>query len=154
MKTFAQVLNGKLHWKFDAPELPEFEPGLLVIDITGAAVMPQEGWVWDAPGGRFMPLPNLFVVQKTIELTAFRADRGKMLDCLSGIAGRFARAGDAASALACDVLAQGLLELPAFPSVAAAQDLPALKLAMKARYNVLLAVVPAPVMAAYKGVSA
>lgn len=95
-----------------------------------------------------------FAQAKLAEFTTFRADRGKMLDCLSGIAGRFARAGDAASALACDVLAQGLLGLPAYPTVAAAQDPPTLRAAMKARYNSLLADVPAPVMAAYKGVLA
>lgn len=95
-----------------------------------------------------------FAQSKLAELAAYRADRGKMLDCLSGLAGRFDRAGDAASALACDALSQGLLDLPAFPTVAAAQDLPALKAAMKARYNTLLAAVPAPVMAAYKGVLA
>lgn len=95
-----------------------------------------------------------FVQAKLAEFTAFRADRGKMLDCLSGLAGRFARAGDVASALACDALSQGLLDLPAYPAVADAQDLPALKAAMKARYNTLLAAVPAPAMAAYKGVLA
>lgn len=98
------------------------------------------------------PMP--FAQAKLAEFTSFRADRGKMLDCLSGMAGRFARAGDPASALACDALAQGLLDLPAYSTVAAAQDLPALRAAMKTRYNTLLAAVPAPVMAAYKGVLA
>lgn len=99
------------------------------------------------------PAPT-FAQSKLAEFTTFRSDRGKMLDCLSGMAGRFARAGDAASALACDVLAQGLLDLPAHPAVAAAQDVATLRAAMKTRYNTLLAAVPAPVMAAYKGVIA
>ena len=98
--------------------------------------------------------PPAFAALKAAEMATFRADLGKMLDCLSGIAGRLARAGDAANALACDALAQGLLDLPAYPSVAAAQDLPAMKAAMKARYSTLLAAVPAPVLAAYKGVAA
>ena len=95
-----------------------------------------------------------FAALKAQELATFRADRGKMLDCLSGMAGRFARAGDPASALACDVLAQGLLDLPAHPTVAAALDAATLRTAMKTRYNTLLAAVPAPVMAAYRGVLA
>ena len=101
------------------------------------------------------PRPAMpFAHAKLAEFTTFRAERGKMLDCLSGMAGRFARAGDPASALACDVLAQGLLDLPAHPTVAAAQDVATLRTAMKTRYNTLLAAVPAPVMAAYRGVLA
>ncbi len=99
------------------------------------------------------PAPT-FAQSKLAEFTHFRADRGKMLDCLSGMAGRFSRAGDPTSALACDVLAQGLLDLPAHPTVVAALDAAALRTAMKTRYNTLLAAVPAPVMAAYKGVLA
>ena len=95
-----------------------------------------------------------FAEAKAMELASFRADRGKMLDCLTGIAGRFSRAGDAGNATACDVLARGLLDLPAHAAVASAQDVPTLRAAMKARYNTLLAGVPAPVMAAYKGVLA
>lgn len=123
---------------------------LLAGESQGKRIVPGAGGapvLQDRP-----PLP--FAQTRQAELAAFRADRGKMLDCLSGLAGRFARAADAASALACDALSQGLLDLPAYSAVAAAQDLPALRAAMRARYNTLLASVPAPVMAAYKMVLA
>ncbi|VVE76366.1 hypothetical protein PAN31117_05380 [Pandoraea anapnoica] len=45
MKTFAQILFGRLHWKFEAEERPEFAPGFVVTEISGFDPMPQEGWV-------------------------------------------------------------------------------------------------------------
>ena len=146
-----EVINPACQIPPDAVNITDAEHAAL---LTGQA----EGKIIsaDVAGRPFLSVrpPATFSALKSVEIAAFRVDRGKMLDCLSGLAGRFARAGDTASALACDALAQGLLDLPAFPSVAAAADLPALKAAMKARYNTLLAAVPAPVMAAYKGVTA
>lgn len=138
-------------WPVDAVEITAEQHAALLQGQSAGKVIGA-----DANGNPVLQArpPPLFAQARLAEFTIFRADRGKMLDCLSGMAGRFSRAGDPASALACDVLAQGLLDLPAFPAVVDAADLPALKAAMKARYNTLLAVVPAPVMAAYKGVSA
>lgn len=47
MKTFAQILNGRLHWKFDAEEKPEFAADIALVDITGVSPAPAEGDVWD-----------------------------------------------------------------------------------------------------------
>lgn len=55
MKVFAQVQDDRLHWRFEQEEQPEFAPDLIVIEITGASPMPQEGWRFD--GSQFMPPP-------------------------------------------------------------------------------------------------
>ena len=47
MKTFAQILNGKLHWKFEQEEAPDFAADILIVEITGISPEPQEGWEWD-----------------------------------------------------------------------------------------------------------
>ncbi|VVE41525.1 hypothetical protein PCO31111_04198 [Pandoraea communis] len=57
MKTFAQILDGRLHWKFEAEELPEFAPDFEVIEITALKPMPNEGDLWD--GQRFASPPML-----------------------------------------------------------------------------------------------
>lgn len=165
MKNYARIENGLVAELFEtAGDMAElFHPALVWIEITAAEksallagqaagkVMGTDAAGRPAPQDR----PTVpFAALKAAELATFRGDRGKMLDCLSGMAGRFARAGDAVSALACDALSQGLLDLPAHPTVAAAVDAASLRTAMKTRYNTLLAAVPAPVMAAYKGVLA
>jgi hypothetical protein len=94
-----------------------------------------------------------FAAAKELELQAFRTDRQRMLDALSGIAGRLQRAGDTEAALACDVLSQGLLDLPSHTAVAAAASVTALRLAMKTRYTELISAVPARVLGAYKVVA-
>lgn len=151
VQPFVEIDNPDCKIPLDAVEITaEAHAALLAGQATGKAIAA------DAQGRPVLqdrpPLP--FAQAKLAEFTTFRAVRGKMLDCLSGMAGRFSRAGDPTSALACDVLAQGLLDLPAHPSVAAALDAATLRTTMKARYNTLLAAVPTPVLAAYKGVSA
>ena len=47
MKTFAQILNGALHWKFQAESRPDFAPNIELVDITGYAPEPVVGAVWD-----------------------------------------------------------------------------------------------------------
>lgn len=47
MKTFAQILHGKLHWKFEQETAPEFAPEIQIVEITGMKPQPQEGWDWD-----------------------------------------------------------------------------------------------------------
>ncbi|MDR3398734.1 MAG: phage tail assembly chaperone [Pandoraea sp.] len=47
MKTFAQILDGRLHWKFEAEEQPEFAPDFKVMEITGFMPTPNEGDLWD-----------------------------------------------------------------------------------------------------------
>lgn len=47
MKKFAQVLNGKLHWKFEQDKAPDFAEDIQIVEITGITPEPQEGWWWD-----------------------------------------------------------------------------------------------------------
>lgn len=47
MKKFAQVLNSKLHWKFEQDKAPEFASDIEIIEITDIETEPQEGWGWD-----------------------------------------------------------------------------------------------------------
>ncbi len=51
-KTYAQILNGKIHFIFTSNELPEWnENAIEVIDITGRGV--QVGWLYE--NGVFSP---------------------------------------------------------------------------------------------------
>lgn len=47
MKTFAQILNGALHWKFQAETRPDFAPNIELVDITNHAPEPAVGDIWD-----------------------------------------------------------------------------------------------------------
>lgn len=47
MKKFAQVLNNKLHWKFQQEQAPQFAPDIQIVEITGVTPEPQEGWDWN-----------------------------------------------------------------------------------------------------------
>lgn len=60
---FAQILNNKAHWAFEANEKPEFPPGpegepIIIVDITDLPV--QEGWLYDFESGEFSlpPVPD------------------------------------------------------------------------------------------------
>lgn len=56
MKKFGQVLNNKLHWKFEQEQRPEFAPEILIVEITGLVPEPQEGWEWN--GKQFLAPPT------------------------------------------------------------------------------------------------
>lgn len=43
MKRFAQIQNDRVHWVFEAEEMPEFASGIVIIDITDYPQV-QEGW--------------------------------------------------------------------------------------------------------------
>lgn len=65
MKTFAQILDGRLHWKFKAEELPEFAPDFEAVEITDLAPMPNEGDLWD--GQQFtVPPPPIMEDRSTV----------------------------------------------------------------------------------------
>lgn len=53
MKRFAQVLHGKSHWIFEADEMPEFAPDIVLVDITGRDDI-QEGWDYNSETGEFI----------------------------------------------------------------------------------------------------
>jgi hypothetical protein len=74
MRVFAQVLNGKLHWKFSANELPPKTQGMLIIDITDLNPQPCEGWAWDG---------NKFIVP-TNNLENVKEDTTRLINCFVG----------------------------------------------------------------------
>lgn len=58
MKKFAQILEGKAHWVFEAEEMPEFAPNIVLKDITDLVPQPQEGWTYDEASDTFAPPPE------------------------------------------------------------------------------------------------
>lgn len=64
MKTFAQILHGKLHWKFEQETAPEFAPEIQIVEITGLKPQPQEGWNWD---GQKFSAPSPLGATRTLE---------------------------------------------------------------------------------------
>lgn len=54
MKKFAQIINSKTHWIFEADEKPEFAPDIILVDITGVDDI-QEGWDYNNETGEFTP---------------------------------------------------------------------------------------------------
>jgi hypothetical protein len=53
MKIFAQIINNKLHWKFEAEVAPQFAPDVVIMEITGMNPIPEEGWSFI--NGKFNP---------------------------------------------------------------------------------------------------
>lgn len=53
MRTYIQVLYGKAHWKFQAEQAPVFADSIVLVDVTGVAPEPEEGWVY--ADGSFSP---------------------------------------------------------------------------------------------------
>lgn len=89
---------------------------------------------------------------RAIELDLFRVSRERYLNRLSGIGLAAVIAGDTATAQAAATLRQGLLDLPAHPTVEAATELRGLQDAMKAVYAALIVSVPASVRDEFKKV--
>lgn len=52
MKRFAQILWDRAHWIFEADEMPEFAPDIVLVDITGRDDI-QEGWNYNKETGEF-----------------------------------------------------------------------------------------------------
>lgn len=55
MRKYAQILNNKAHWVFEAEEIPEFAPNIVMKDITDVVPQPQEGWDYNQETGWFSP---------------------------------------------------------------------------------------------------
>lgn len=68
MKKFAQVLNNRLHWKFEQEAAPAFASDIEIVEITGLTPEPQEGWDWDGKVFVSQPMPS------AAELLALRKD--------------------------------------------------------------------------------
>lgn len=76
MKIFAQIEDGRLHWRFEAEELPDFAPGFQVVEITGHSPLPEEGWIWDAVSESFSAPSRSFDELVAIALQ----ERDRLLD--------------------------------------------------------------------------
>lgn len=88
---------------------------------------------------------------KAKELDGVRDTRERTINRLSGIAARAARAGDTATATACDAATVALLGMTTTPAVLAAADLPALKLAIQTAYAGAVALLPLSARNAFNG---
>lgn len=67
MKRYAQILNNKAHWIFEADKKPKFAPDIVLIDITGSSEV-QEGWDYDAETGAFTETNPIFPEPTETEL--------------------------------------------------------------------------------------
>lgn len=88
---------------------------------------------------------------KAQELDKVRETRERTINRLTGIAARAARAGDTATATACDAATVALLGMTSTPAVLAAADLPALTLAIKTAYAGAVALLPVAARNAFNG---
>ena len=107
-------------------------------------ITPDEDYCTELPVIEPPEIP--FATPKTAELDKFRSDRDLLLNRVAGIA-LFATVPGNIDAL--KVFRQGLLDLPAFPTVTAATDIVALKAAMKAQYDALVAPLPVDLKIAF-----
>jgi hypothetical protein len=87
-------------------------------------------------------------------IAEIRRQRAPMLDALSGIASRAARAGDSATATAADQAADNLLNITTLPSLLAATTYDDMKEAVLARYREISDAAPPSVQNAFREVFA
>lgn len=52
MKTYAQILYGKAHWIFEAEEMPDYGPDIVLVEITDKPEV-KEGWDYNPETGEF-----------------------------------------------------------------------------------------------------
>lgn len=64
MRRFAQIESNKAYWIFEAEEMPEFAPNIILKDITNIFPQPQEGWGYDSATNIFFIPP---VIQPSID---------------------------------------------------------------------------------------
>ncbi len=58
MYKFCQIDRGLAWWIFEAEEMPEFAPDIVLKDITNLDPQPQEGWLYDEDTDTFSPPPE------------------------------------------------------------------------------------------------
>lgn len=85
--------------------------------------------------------------------SALRKPRAEMLDALSGIAGRAARAGNTALAAEADALAQALLDITDDPALNAAPTLEDMQAAAVAAYRAIAAGASAELASVFKEIT-
>lgn len=47
MKTFVQIVDGRVHWKFRSAQAPKLPAGVVLIDVTAVSPQPREGWLYE-----------------------------------------------------------------------------------------------------------
>lgn len=109
---------------------------------------------WQFVGGVWVPAVPPWAPIKAAELDGVRIAREQIIDRLGGMAGRRQRAGDAATASACDAAVLKLLDLTARPDVLAAANPAQLKSAVLAGYAEAKALLPLAVQNAFRGLDA
>lgn len=58
MKTFVQIVDGRVHWKFRSEQAPKLPAGVVLLDVTDVSPQPREGWTFDR--GNFVPAMDGF----------------------------------------------------------------------------------------------
>lgn len=96
--------------------------------------------------------PEAFSTLKAAELLDFRTKREQYLNRVAGIGFAAKEAGDSVTVAAAVSVRNGLLDLPSHPSVTAATNIDALKLAIRTRYAEIVGGLPAEAKAAFKKV--
>ena len=43
---YAEILSSRVRHIGEAPQLPEFQPPLFAVDLTGIFPVPKEGWIY------------------------------------------------------------------------------------------------------------
>lgn len=92
----------------------------------------------------------VFTLAATSELTAFRTVRAAVLSRISELGFVALATGDTETRDALVAFRQGVLDLPAHPSVTAANTLPALKTALKNQYGKLTDGLPTSIRGMFK----
>lgn len=112
-------------------------------------------FAWLAKGNTPLPVyvPPWAPVKAAL-LDGVRIAREQIIDRLGGIAGRRQRAGDLATAQACDAAVLRLLDLTSRPDVLAAADAAQLRTAVKTGYAEAKALLPVAVQNAFRGLDA
>lgn len=101
---------------------------------------------------QLMTLDKKMAANRLAALTAFRADREKFLNRLTGIGLAAQIGGDAVTIASVVQVRQGLLDLTTAPTVVGATTPEQLKAAMKAAYAAVLTGAAPVVVAAFRGV--
>ncbi|MGH4122634.1 MAG: hypothetical protein ACREV6_06860 [Clostridium sp.] len=67
MKKFAQLVDGRAHWIFEAEAKPEFAPNIVLVEITGNEGI-EEDWDYDEKTKTFSEHREPIIVQ-AVDLT-------------------------------------------------------------------------------------
>jgi hypothetical protein len=87
MRRYAQILNSKVHWIFEANDIPEYASDILIVDITTKPEV-QEGWDYNSTTGEFTnPVIEPMNEEKTIQqqMAELREQNLVLMDAIATI---------------------------------------------------------------------